>query len=624
MKKVGAILLILVAGLIHGLLYVFLVPPWQHYDEPTHFEVAWLIANRAGLPSTGEYDQAMRREVAASMVEHGFFKDLNLSTNLLAQNEPVWIGISQTDNPPLYYWIAALPLRLVPTSDITFQLILCRLVSLLFYLLTILTASWIVSELTPPGHLLRWMVPATLVLLPGFTELMTAVNSDVGAVAFFSLFIWASLRLIQRGFNLMRLGAAGLLAVACLLTKNTAAIALPLFVISVLFSLLRGRKAWLAWTLLGAGISLSVFILFTSGDVAKWYQLASQNLPTRAASSLAPLGSFAFQLEAASSAQTNSLVQPLSPSQVIRLRGKTITLGFWMWASQPGRYRSPALKDDRQSYSELVDVNLTPAFHTLTAKLASTTNHIQIVLQPSGAAGVRIFIDGLVLARGDYSHSGSPVLMDAEGQHGAWGGKAFANPIRNASAEQNWPRPRTPIQRLLNKLSPIQPNMVLASLADWQNSRWYYQTTLKQLFRTLWGEFGWGHIPLPRQAYIALSIVTALGVLAGLTGLLRNRKTIPWEAFALLAISSLWIWGAALVRGVYSVTWTVFIPSARYAFPAIIPTVWVLCAGWAEGPRWIERWLRIPGWVKLTFFLALFLLLDALSIWTIARFYGKL
>ena len=99
LKKVGAIYLIMLAGLIHGLLYVFLLPPWQHYDEPGHFEYAWLLANRLGLPSPGKYDQSMRREVAASMVEHAFFKYLDIRPNLLDQNTPVWIGSSQTNDP---------------------------------------------------------------------------------------------------------------------------------------------------------------------------------------------------------------------------------------------------------------------------------------------------------------------------------------------------------------------------------------------------------------------------------------------------------------------------------------------------------------------------------------------
>jgi hypothetical protein len=623
LKRVRTIHIILIAGLLHGLLYVFLLPPWQHYDEPGHFEYAWLIANRPGLPKPGEYDQAMRREVAASMVEYNFFKDIAILPNLMAQNQAVWIGISQTDNPPLYYWIAALPLRLVPTSDITFQLYLVRLVSVPFYLLTILTAYKIIAELTPPEHLFRWLIPATLVLLPGFTELMTAVNSDVGSVAFFSLFLWAGLRLMVRGFNIQRLVAAGLLAGACILTKNTAAVAAPLLILPLLFSLLRGRRVWMAWGVLGASIPIGLLLIFTTGDVANWYQPDSQIAPTRLSSPLAPLGAYAFQLDSSTRVQANSLAQLLSPSQVQSLRGKKVTLGYWIWSDQPVKTSSPILKDDQRAYSELVEVTSTPTFHAFIAKISGSTQHIQIDLASPGKAGMQVYVDGLVLVRGDLTQSGTPVWTDVNARRGNWAGKAFENPIRNASAEQGWPRLRTPVQELLAKTSPIRPNMILASLADWQNSRWYYRTTLKQLARTFWGQFGWGQISLPRNVLIALSLLTAIGGLGSLVGLARNRQHISWSALVVLVIASLWIWGAALMRGVQSIVGAVFIPSARYAYPAIIPTVLALCAGWMEGPRWLERRLRLPGWVKNALYLTLFLALDALSIWTIARFYGK-
>ena len=86
------ILYILFLGIINGLIFVFLVPPWQHYDEPGHFEYAWLIANHNKLPEAGDYDQEMRIEVAASMIEHGFFDKLKFRPNLLSQSEPIWIG----------------------------------------------------------------------------------------------------------------------------------------------------------------------------------------------------------------------------------------------------------------------------------------------------------------------------------------------------------------------------------------------------------------------------------------------------------------------------------------------------------------------------------------------------
>jgi hypothetical protein len=624
LKKVSAIHILLLAGLIHGLLYIYLVPPWQHYDEPGHFEYAWLLANRPGLPSPGEYDQGMRLEAAASMVEHGFFKDLSIQPDLLAQDTPIWIGISQTDNPPLYYWIAALPLRLLPTSDIVLQLYLCRLVSLIFYLITIFAAYGVISEFTTPETPARWLIPATLVLLPGFTDLMTAVNSDVGAVAMFSLFLWASLRMIHRGFTIPRLVAASALAAGCFWTKNTAAIALPLLVFPVAFSLIRGRRGAIAWILIGAGILISMPIIFTSGEVAYWYQPVSQTTPTRTASAQAPIGQYVFQLDDSSGTSSNNLIQLLSSSQIQKLQGKTITLGYWIWANQAVRFHSPLIKGDQDTSSESINITDKPVFHTLKTKIGSNTRHIQIVLEAPYEPGVIIYLDGLILVKGDFSHSGMPVINEAGGQSGSWGGKSFVNLIRNASAEQDWPRPRTLVQNLLRKISPLQPNMVLASLADWQNSRWYYRTTAQQLLRTFWGQFGWGHIRLSRNIYIGLSVVTALGILGGLGGLWRHRKGIPWAEFTFLSAAVLGIWGAALVRGIHSIAGAVFIPSSRYAYPAIIPTVWVLCAGWAEWPRLFERWLRIPRWVKISVYIVFFLLLNLLSIWTIARFYGKL
>lgn len=624
MKKVGIIGIILLAGLIHGLLYVFLLPPWQHYDEPTHFEYAWLIANRTGLPSPGEYDQGMRREVAASMVEYSFFKYIKPLPDLLAQDEPVWIGISQTDNPPLYYWIAALPLRLVPTSDITFQLYLCRLISLIFYLVTILAAYGIVNELVPSNDLARWLIPATLILIPGFTELMTAVNSDVGAVAFFSTFLWASLLLIKRGFSIQRLLLAALLAVGCFFTKNTIAIALPFLVIALLVTLFRGRKQPIAWVLVAAGILVSIFLIFTSGDVAYWYKIGSQIKPTHVTSAQAPFGSYVFQIDNPGGGLTVNLVQLIPNNQVQSMRGNPVTLGYWIWSNRPLSQQAVSLKDDRQTYSDTVDISEIPTFHSFSAIIAPDTNYLQVIIRAPIKAGYVIFLDGLVLVKGDLNQSGTPILSDTGCRRGTWGDISFVNPIRNASAEQDLLRLRAPIQRWLSKFAPIQPNMIIGSLADWQHSWWYYLGTGIQLFRTFWGDFGWAHIPLSVNIYIVLGILTIMGLLGCLVRFWRNRRNMAWSILALSLIISAWIWGAALVRGLQSIIGTLFIPSARYAYPAIIPTVYGLYAGWTEWPRLFKRWLHMPRWLMIAVYCTSFLLFDILSVVTIMHYYGKL
>jgi hypothetical protein len=115
-KILGVVLLV---ALIHGLIYVFLVPPWQHYDEPNHFEYTWLIANRKTLPEAGDFDQMMRKTVAGSMVDHNFFDGLGFLPDLNSTDKPIWIGsYSQLSNPPVYYLIASAPLWLIQSAGI--------------------------------------------------------------------------------------------------------------------------------------------------------------------------------------------------------------------------------------------------------------------------------------------------------------------------------------------------------------------------------------------------------------------------------------------------------------------------------------------------------------------------
>ena len=158
--------LVLSFALAHGLLYLIMVPPWQHYDEPGHFEYAWLIANRGQLPQPGDYDQAMRREVAASMLEHDRFRVSSFHPSLLITDKPVWIAIPQLKHPPFYYMLVSLPLRIIRHADITFQLYVARSVSLILYLLSIWIAWRLVGDLTALGNPLRWAVPGMMALLP--------------------------------------------------------------------------------------------------------------------------------------------------------------------------------------------------------------------------------------------------------------------------------------------------------------------------------------------------------------------------------------------------------------------------------------------------------------------------
>lgn len=636
--------IILLAGLLHGLLYVFLIPPWQHYDEPGHFEFAWLIANRPGLPEVGDYDQFVRRAIAASMLEHDFFARLDYRPNLLSIDEPVWIGVSQVSTSPLYHWLVALPLRLLRFSDVTFQLYIARLVSLLLYLVTIVAAYGATLEFSQRGHPLTWMVPATLALLPGTSDLMTALNDDVGATAFFSLFLWASLRLFRRGFSWLRLAALLAALVACLLTKSTVLIVLLLAPLALLLTFLgpasrdtvarqtqgvsksRRGSVWQIAALLALVPLVGLLAVLRWDDAANWSRLTYQDVPTRVEHPSAQLGERVFQLVASEQPVRSQVLQVLSQKQVHQLRGQTVTLGAWMWASQPTRAYTPVITDQYTEHFEEIQLEVEPRFYTLTTQISPDSNRINISLMVLGrhtSPGTVIYMDGVILAPVSPSAGKAPIFLDAAGQQANWAGQPVNNLLRNPSAEASWPWIRPQIERRVKDHFPGRPALILSTLLDWEPTSWYYYQTARHLHATFWGQFGWGNVPLRGpQPYRILLVATFLGLSGAGLAVWRWRRGLLWNGVVLLGITLALIWGMTLVRGIDSIMERPFIPSARYAFPAIIPTVLVLTAGWLELLCRLEERLRLPGWLKTGVFLFFLVGLDVLAVISISRYFG--
>jgi len=624
-RVLGVILLL---GLVHGLVYIFSVPLWQHYDEPAHFEYAWLIANRGSLPELGDYDQGMRREVAVSMLKHGFFEGLGFQPNLDSQDEPIWISPwTKLDDPPLYYLLSSVPLRLLRSCNIDLQLYAARLVSLFLYLISILAAWGVMTEFTPESHSLRWMVPATLVLLPGFTDLMTALNSDVGATAVFSVFLWGVVRLVRRGFSgpnfLWAVGAA----VLCILTKGTVLVALPLLILSLLLAVLRGGRRRLVWGLLLAGFLAGLVAVFSWGDAALWYRRVDQGTPTRSTISDAPHGEHAIKLEIQPNIPPPAVFQLLPWRQMLSLRGKALTVGAWIWATRPMKVLTPILNDERRSSYELVEVGTAPTFFSLSVILAEDAGRVRVELAPftnPEETPATVFYDGLVLVEGTQPTGELPFFIDPQGGEGVWGGEPFNNLLRNASAERAWPWVRTWANEMGTSFVPGKPSTVLASLLDWPGAGWYYQATGQNLLRTFWAKFGWGNVPLlGHKPYRSLAVVTLVGLVGAGLALWRERRVLPWGIVVVMAVALLGTWGPALIRGVESLIWVnwTFIPGARYGYPSIIPTALVFNLGWLEVLKLAGRRLGVPAKAQFVVYFVAFFALDAIALLSLFRFF---
>jgi hypothetical protein len=606
---------VLLVGLLHGLVYVVFVPPWQHYEEPAHFEFSWMILTRRAIPGYGAYDNAIRRELAISMADHGFFRDLGFIPNLYAPaSEPIWIGLGQADTAPLFHIAMTVPLALFADADVTTRLYAVRLAALGLYLLLLWVAYLLVRELTPAGHPLRWSVPAGLALLPALTDIMTAFNDDAGAITVFSLFLLAAVRLIRRGPSFWRIVAVLALAGLCAVTKTTVLIALPLALSAILLGLATARRRWLplAASLLAVAAALGFASAVTWGDALAWYRVSNQGQSTRVEQPDAPWGAHVLRLIAQPGQPPVELKQFLLAKDAEALGGQQATVGAWMWASTPG----PAFLPRVGAHPPVtVTVGASPAFFSGVVTIPTDTQRLAVSLLASpaaGQAGARtIYYDGLVLTEGAIPAGHTPTLDDTGAASGIWAGQAFTNRIRNASAERAAPWVRPWAESLFQRAAGayLSPSALVGAVADYDRNGPLYGLTASRLLESFWARFGWAQITLEPPWYWLALAFTALGVAAGLFRLARawRRQSGPWKVtLAWLALAMLVSWGTVYLRGLFTVIDDrMVLPVARYAYPVIIPTMLLLMAGWQHlfgRPAWRAQpraWVAAAPWFFL-------------------------
>lgn len=189
------------------------------------------------------------------------------------------------------------------------------------------------------------------------------------------------------------------------------------------------------------------------------------------------------------------------------------------------------------------------------------------------------------------------------------------------------------------------PSLIITSLIDYSATGSYYKTTVLHLFRTFWSKFGWGHVHLRiYNAYLSLAIVSMLGILGAIIGMISKWAELRWEVLFLFGIVLLISWGATFVRGATFLSLSrLYFPVARNAYPAIIPTMLIFCFGWLEIIHLIRDFFRfvirqlklsnrfdtIPGFlsllqVQIAILFVFFLILDTVSIFSIMKHYGFL
>jgi hypothetical protein len=235
--------------------------------------------------------------------------------------------------------------------------------------------------------------------------------------------------------------------------------------------------------------------------------------------------------------------------------------------------------------------------------------------------GVKIYFDGVVLAEGAFPIEQPPIYEDRNAASGLWEDQAFINLVRNPSAEKLGFRIRPWADRQTLFGYGVL-SMALYSVRDMPNTFWYFRGTTANLLRTLWGKFGWNHVPfLGHKPYRGFLAATLTGMAGAIAAAWRLRKQIQWTMLGWLILSVIGVVSLTLIRGVFNLWFKPFIPSARYIYPVMPTITFILCIGWWEIVSQMSRWTR--PWVPRLLFVLVFLGVDVYALVSLARFYSK-
>ncbi|RCK76376.1 MAG: hypothetical protein ANABAC_0527 [Anaerolineae bacterium] len=566
---------------LNGLIYIFLVPPWQHNDEPGNFEFAWMYASMEGKREEWRAlsIQAFRREVAASMVEAGFFEPLGYRPNLILLEDEIWIGLRQIAFPDFAFWLYSLPLRLIRHADVVLQLYVARLVSWLLFLFTVYLAI-LANRESGWEQKLGSLMPLVFVFFPSFVDKMTAINDDVAAVTFFTLFLYICLRIWKRGLNLVNLIALLSSALLCVVTKRNVWVSVPLGVLWLLLFLLR-RFPKGELVAVGGFFVAFPFVLFSLDTQAPayFYAFANHQLAAAMASDTAMAGERVAHLPAG----YHLMYQPLSKEAREGLAGKNVRVGVWMWGK--GEINAvPLVVWINQEKQPVERVNQLPEQPTLIQQTITLPQEMKKIAMEIGVVTPEegeITLDCLFLIPDSGTSKDIPSPLDDSCKHFQLGTQRVENYVRNASFERTWWRLQPWLEQWVDQKFAFSITHLWA-IFDPPVGYPYLQGAAGHVFQTFWGRFGWGSVPLVgANPYSFFGWLTLFILLGNVLSVYQRRNEIAWQLIAFLFLSFFLILVMTLFRHGGNWIWYEAMPNARYLMPAILPLAMFIVNGWA-------------------------------------------
>ncbi len=243
-------------GVITGIAWGLIVPPFHVPDEPAHFAYTQYLAE-VGEPPQSEarpraYSQEELRVLDALRYKQVEVRPDNRPLNTARAQRQIERALDApfdrrsgggyshaNGNPPLYYALEVVPYRLTPSGNLLDRLYAMRLLSALLAGLTVLLVFLFLRELLPSTPWV-WAVGALAVALqPVFGNLAGAVHSDNLLYPASAGVFLGFAHSFRRGLTLPSGVLIGLCTAAAVLAKPTGLAFLPGVALGVLLLVLR-------------------------------------------------------------------------------------------------------------------------------------------------------------------------------------------------------------------------------------------------------------------------------------------------------------------------------------------------------------------------------------------------
>ena len=256
--------LIVAVFVLRALLAIAIIPPWQHPDEPQHFELVHILASQAKLDLSERSDVDLERSILGSMREHGWWR-------YYGEPEPTPLPSDFRDpelirhiwrvetSPPVYYLLGAAAVKLTNPGSLTAEYYFLRWMALVLAVPTII-CIWVGTR-----YLFGVVAAAGATLLtalhPQFVLMSTAVNPDVLVNFCGAVLWWQGARLLSRDSAAV---SVAIMACATLIGVFTKRVAAPLVLMLIVVPVVAvrfgrpgvWRAAWPSVVAMAAGIIL--------------------------------------------------------------------------------------------------------------------------------------------------------------------------------------------------------------------------------------------------------------------------------------------------------------------------------------------------------------------------------